>query len=103
MNRLAIVIVAAGLAVANNVHAGGFALSEQSATVPVTASARNCRFVYKAWLPFKDVAVKVSSSKGKVELSDLTVYLHTEKTTRIRRGVFAGERHKGGVTFAVLQ
>jgi hypothetical protein len=37
------------------------------------------------------------------ELRDLRAVRHMEQTAKLKKGVFAGERHRGGVTFDVME
>jgi hypothetical protein len=35
-------------------------------------------------------------------MRDLVATRQSERTTKLKKGIFAGERHQGGVTFDVL-
>lgn len=58
-----------------------------------------------------DVRVELGSGNPKqgtwaehgVQIEDVVAVLHTERTLKLKRGVFAGERHRGGMPFDVLK
>lgn len=63
---------------------------------------KSCRIVLRVQLPVEDVVLQLMPS-GTVELKDLAVYRETQMIAKPTRGIFTGQRHKGGITFDVLR
>jgi hypothetical protein len=92
------------------VYHHGIELPEQRLVFPLTPEWRHCRLQVRVQLDTDDLRLELGSGdaagdswlKDRAQLKDLTVVRHTEKTTKLKKGVLAGERHEGGVTFDVL-
>ena len=63
---------------------------------------KSCRIVLRVQLPVEDVVLQLKSA-GVVELKDLAVYRETQMIAKPTRGIFTGQRHKGGITFDMLR
>jgi len=92
------------------VYHHGIELPEQRLVLPLTPEWRHCRLQVRVQIDTDDLRLELGSGdaggdswlKDRAQLKDLTAVRHTEKTTKLKKGVFAGERHEGGVTFDVL-
>ena len=88
----------------------GIEIPDQRVTMPVNLSGKHYRYIFRAQTNLKDVSIGMCSGEfgkenGKnqnISIKNLNIYLHTEKTAKIKKGVFEGKRHHGGVTFDVL-
>lgn len=77
---------------------------------PVGPEARHVRLLLRIQLDADDVRVELGSGDPNagtwtgqdVLVEDLVAVFHTERTLKLKRGVFAGERHRGGIMFDAL-
>jgi len=85
-------------------------LQEQRVLLPVDGSWRHLRFQLRFQIDTERIHVELGSGdpnsgtwlKRPVSVKDLLATLHTEKAAALKRGIFAGKRHEGGVTFDLL-
>ena len=76
----------------------------------ISAERRHYRCLVRVQIDTDDLRIELGSGdpgadtwlQQRVELTDLAVVRHTERTTKLNRGVFARARHEGGATFDVL-
>ncbi len=88
----------------------GIELPNQRVVIPVGTDRRHYRCLVRVQVDTDDLRVELGSGDinagtwlgEEVSLEDLVVVRHTERTTKLKRGVFAGERHEGGVTFDLI-
>jgi hypothetical protein len=79
-------------------------------SLPISAARRHYRCLVRVQIDTDDLRIELGSGdpgadtwlQQRVELTDLAVVRHTERTTKLKKGVFAGERHEGGVTFDII-
>ena len=83
-------------------RSGGRELPGQTIEIGVGPRKKHCRLIYKFAQPLADVSFSLAATETPVGIEALDAYRHEEKTTQVNRGIFAGERHKGGVTFDLL-
>jgi len=92
------------------VYHHGIEMPAQSLVSAVGPEWRNLRLLVRVQMDTDDLAIELGSGdarqgtwgQGSLLLRDLTLVRHTEKTTKLKKGIFAGVRHEGGVTFDVL-
>ena len=88
----------------------GIELPEQRLAVPVGQDWRHVRLLVRVQIDTDSLMLQLASvpgeggraGRGRVELRDVLAVRHTEQTTKLKKGVFAGERHRGGITFDVM-
>ena len=88
----------------------GIEIPNQRITIPINFSEKHYRYIFRAQTNLKDISFKISSGefnkrnwkKQRISLKDLNIILHSEKTAKIKKGIFEGKRHKGGIMFDVL-
>jgi hypothetical protein len=88
----------------------GIEMPAQRVAIPIDDEWRHYRLLVRVQIDTDDLRIEVGSGdpeggtwrKKRIELRDLLVVRHTEKTTKLKKGMFAGERHEGGVRFDVL-
>jgi hypothetical protein len=87
----------------------GIELPQHRLRLPVTDEWKHVRMAVRIQVEMDEIALEIGPARGgewlqgEVEFSDLVATRHTEMTTRLEHGVFAGERHRGGVTFDVFE
>ncbi|MCC7495177.1 MAG: hypothetical protein IT204_22705 [Fimbriimonadaceae bacterium] len=67
--------------------------------LPLTAAPRPVRLLVRVQLETDRLVLELA---GPATLTDLTVVHHREQTTKLKRGILAGTRHRGGVSFDVI-
>ena len=80
-------------------------------TARVAREPRHVRLLLRVQLDADDLRVALGSGdadagtwcREEVSLRDVVAVLHRERAVKLKRGVFAGERHRGGVTFDLLE
>ena len=88
----------------------GIELPEQRLSVPLGPEWRHVRLLVRVQVDTDDLVLRLGVARGEgqqakrvnVELRDVLGVRHAEQTTRLKKGVFAGQRHRGGVTFDVM-
>jgi len=89
----------------------GIDMPSQQITIPVNSSGKHFRYIFRAQTNLKEISVGISSGeagkrnwKGQnILIKNLSIILHSEKTAKIKKGIFEGKRHQGGITFDVLK
>lgn len=95
-------------AVSFRLYHHGIELPDLRVTIPVSDEWRHYRCLVRVQIDADDLRIEMGSGADdtwlgeRVQLRDLSVLRHTEKTTKLKKGIFAGERHEGGVTFDIL-
>ncbi len=97
-------------AVSLKVFHKGIEIPDQCIIIPINFFGKHYRYIFRAQTNLKDISFKISSGEfdkinwknQKISLKNLNVILHSEKTAKIKRGIFEGKRHKGGIMFDVL-
>lgn len=79
---------------------GGVELPGLSQVVRVAAGERRVRFALRVQLPVNGIRLVVTPRRATVQ--DVLATRQEEQTPRLSRGILAGRRHRGGVTFDVL-
>jgi len=90
-------------ALAFDVCHGDVPLPGLQAAARVGTSWRHIRYILRIQLPVSGLYVLVKADDPSMEVADLTACLHLERTTKLTEGIFEGVRHKGGVTFDVIE
>ncbi len=85
------------------VHHAGRHLPEQDMVVAVGPAQRHYRLIKKFSMPVSELNFKLEADRSDVVLTGLKALLHREQTVRLKRSVFTGQRHRGGVMFDVLE
>jgi len=80
----------------------GIELRDLALSAPVGDGWRHVRLLVRVQIDTDDLRVELAS-EGMTELRDLRAVRHMEQTAKLKKGVFAGERHRGGVTFDVME
>jgi len=88
----------------------GIEMPDQRVTMHVNSSGKYYRYIFRVQTNLKEISVGISSGEfGKrnwkeqnILIKNLNIVLHTEKTAKIKKGVFEGKRHQGGITFDLL-
>jgi hypothetical protein len=89
----------------------GFERPAQRLTAPVGDEWRHVRFLVRIQVETDEVSLELGAGNpggeawpsGTVEVRDLVVTHEQEMTAKLKKGVFAGQRHEGGVTFDLLK
>lgn len=97
-------------AVSLRVYHHGTELTGARLLAPVGADRRHYRLLVRVQIDTDDLRVELAAADPdaagqpgrSVTLRDLSVTRQTQQTTRLKKGVFAGQRHGGAVTFDVL-
>jgi len=71
--------------------------------IPVGRSARRVRIIHRFQLPTDGVRIRLVGRNGGVVLRNIGIYRHTACIAHVHRGVFEGRRHRGSITFDVLE
>jgi hypothetical protein len=79
----------------------GHVLPTQRVSLPVQ-NGKSHRVIHRFQNRFGLVRLLFSAEKG-TPLADLQILRHRDRAARIREGEFEGTRHRGGVTFAILE
>lgn len=77
-------------------------LSDRTVTVDRLTPGKYVRIGYRIPLILGPVSFNISANAGQVDVKDLKVYLHQEQTINLTKKIMHGTRHRGGVTFDVL-
>jgi hypothetical protein len=74
------------------------------AQAAVVRNGRFYRYTLRVQLPVEDIRIVLAPGKeaSGITVDRLTVTRQTEKTPKLTKGVFTGQRHRGGVTFDLL-
>lgn len=83
-------------------HAGHH-LPEQDMVVEVKPEKRQYRLIKKFSIPVSRLHFRLQAGKREVQLNGLRALLHRERTVRLKQNILEGQRHRGGVTFDVLE
>ncbi|NOY83069.1 MAG: hypothetical protein GXP31_18880 [Kiritimatiellaeota bacterium] len=71
--------------------------------VPVTARSRHFRFMLRVQIGAEDLRIDMRAEGGdRVALRNFSALRFIERAVRLRRGIFEGVRHEGGVRFDFL-
>jgi hypothetical protein len=92
------------------VYHRGIELPALRQTVEAGPDWRQTRWQARVQIDTDELALELGSGlveqgtwgQQRVLLRDLVAVRHTEKTTKLKKGILAGQRHAGGVTFDVL-
>jgi hypothetical protein len=78
-------------------------LKGQATVLKNIKGGRNVRVTYKFPVIMSEVSFAIVSPKGSVSLENLQVYRHQDMAANLTKNIPLGERHKGGVTFDVIE
>ncbi len=100
-----------GEVVAFRVSHHGVEMPELLTTMELTGDWKPHRFQLRVQIDTDDLTVEMGAGDPeqgswgaqRSEVRNLLVTRQTERAARIKKGIFAGERHRGGVTFDVLR
>ena len=81
---------------------GGRPLPGLTAVVSAGETSRRFRWVHRVPLPTQGLALRLRAVGADVELDDLTITRQTARIADIAHGVPEGKRHRGGITFDLL-
>lgn len=73
-----------------------------STTLLVDENDQFIRYIFRAQLPSPTVRLMITPGKA-LTLAHIEAYRHTPQHVKLHRGILAGKRHKGGVTFDLLE
>ncbi len=79
----------------------GPALSGTETELNISAGQRNLRLILRSQLPADGVVITLEMP-NEIAVDEVVALRETEQIARVHRGVRTGERHRGGVTFAIL-
>ncbi len=79
----------------------GIEMESLRLTAPVGEQWRHVRLLVRVQIDTDDLTLELAS-RGTTSLRELVAVRHSEQTTKLKKGEFAGRRHRGGVTFDVL-
>lgn len=81
--------------------APGPALDGTSYDINIGAGAREVRLIVRSQLPAQNLMITFDAPAA-MTIENVMALRETEQIARVHRGVRTGQRHRGGVTFAVL-
>jgi hypothetical protein len=84
--------------------AAGVALPQQVVELGIGTSLKHYRIVFKFQVEFENVTVRMmpKAEATGMKIEHFSAYRHQEQSARLRKGIFEGKRHRGGVMFDVL-
>ena len=71
-------------------------------TLKVGKSNRHYRIIHRTQIPVDGLTLRLRT-KGEVDVSELSAVRHTTQFANVYRGVKAGKRHEGGLTFDIIR
>ncbi len=79
-------------------------LPQSAVALTELAGGQQIRVVYKIPVILEDVLeVSISTDQGTAKLSQIRVIQHQDQAINLTKGIMSGQRHRGGVTFDILQ
>jgi hypothetical protein len=72
--------------------------------VSVTRDRRFYRYLLRVPLPVEGIRIEIvpQGARSRTTVEGLRAMRHTEQTPKLTKGIFTGQRHRGGVTFDIL-